>query len=116
MGLTNKTYCGCKGTPPLSARSSLSTTLRNPRTSSFNFPVSPDFRSSYSSSFSSCRSFVLWTSAAVTVEELVPEADVVGLVPGALFAPVRWGSKYDIRAGGSDNESVVDGPGWVDRY
>ena len=80
---------GREGTPPLSARSSLSTTLRSPRTSSFNFPVSPDLRSSNSSSFSSCKSFVRCTRAAVTVEELVPDVGAVGLVPGTLFAPVR---------------------------
>jgi len=78
-----------ESTPPLSARSSLSTTLRSPRTSSFNFPVSPDLSSSNSSSFSSCKSFVRWTRAAVTVEELVPDVGAVGLVPGILFAPVR---------------------------
>ena len=47
----------------------------------------------------------------MTVEELAPDVDVVGLCPETLFAPVRWGNKYDIRAGGNDIESVVDGPG-----
>ena len=83
------THRGRKSTPPLSARSNLSTTLRNPRTSSFSFPVSPDLRSSYSSSFSSCKSLVRWTSAAVTVEVPLPDVGVVGLAPGALFVPVR---------------------------
>lgn len=47
----------------------------------------------------------------MTVEEPVPDTDVVGLDPATLFAPVRWGSKYDIKAGGNDIESVMDGPG-----
>lgn len=91
------------------AFSNLSTTLRSPLTSSFSFPVSPNLSSSYSSSFSSCSTLVRCVSAAVTVvDETVEGTGVV--------APVMWGSRRETKAGGSDSESVVDGPGWVDRY
>lgn len=97
-----------EGDGPLRAPSSLATTRRSPRTSSFNLPVSLCFSSSYSSSFSSWRTRVRCVSAAVTV---VVEPPAV-----APAAASMCGRSTDSRAGGNVTGSAVDGPGCFTRY
>ena len=66
-GVSNRWHAHGKKDRPLRAPASFLTTRRSPWTSSFSFPVSLRFSSSYSSSFSSWRTRVRWVSAAVTV-------------------------------------------------
>lgn len=94
---------------PLSAPSSLWTTRFRERTSSFNLPVSPDFRISYSSSFSSCSTLTRCVSAAVTVLE---DDEGVAMDERSLIC----GSNKETRGGGSEIGSVTDGVGCAVRY
>jgi hypothetical protein len=94
------------GSTPVKALSSFATARRNPRTSSFNLPVSLCFRSSYSSSFSCCKRRARCVRAVVTVFELV-------FWDATLFI---CGIRRDSKAGGRETESVEDGPGCLERY
>jgi hypothetical protein len=95
---------------PRRALSSLSTTRRSPRTSSFSFPVSPCFSRSYSSSFSSWSKCTRWVNAVLTVLE-----DEEPVSPPLEAALLTCGNSTDTSVGGNVIGSDVDGWGCTAR-